>query len=92
MTVRGDKVALSNSGAVFVSAAQASLTGESRAGVLVADRIDGPQVKSGVIIARDIYGNVETQLDTRAALVLGLGLGLGIGLLSALRSIFRSED
>ena len=92
MTVRGDRVELSNSGAVFVSADKASFVEESRAGVLFTNRIDGPQVKSGVIIARDIYGNVETQLDARGALLLGLGLGIGIGLLGALRSIFRSED
>jgi hypothetical protein len=77
---------------VVVLAERASLAGRSRASVLVANRVDGAQLETGLLIARDVYGNVDTQLDGRGALLLGLGIGLGMGLLVALRSMFRSED
>lgn len=92
MTIRADGVTLSESGAFVVSADRASFAGHSRTGVLVANRVDGSEIKSSLLLARAVYGNVETRLDGRGALLFGVGLGLGIGLLAALKSLFPSED
>lgn len=92
MTIRADQVTLSESGAVVVSADHASFDDHSRAGVVIANRIDCPEVRSSLVLAREIHGNVETRLDSRGALLIGLGMGLGISLLASLKSLFRSED
>jgi uncharacterized membrane protein len=47
---------------------------------MIAQTVDMENSNSVVLLAREVYGPVETVLDTRDALLAGLVSGIGIGL------------
>lgn len=105
--VEADKVSMEQSGALCMRAEQATITtstvgvlaGErvsleesSSAGMILAQRVDSPRITTSVLLAGEVYGNVETVVDTRGALLLGLGLGAGLGLLLSLVSLISDRE
>ena len=91
LTLKATHASLSQSGAGILTGEQVSLDETSSAGVLLARRVDGVRVNSGLLLAGEVYGNVETTVDTRGALLIGLGLGIGLGLILSLKSLFQEE-
>ncbi len=92
ITIRAREINLDKSGAVFAAGEVIQLQPGSSASVIAAQRVDGAQIRTGVLLAREVYGNVETAMDTRTGLVIGLGFGLGIGLLLSLKSLFGGKE
>jgi hypothetical protein len=105
--VEADKVSMEQSGALCMRAEQATITAStvgilaservsleesSSAGMILAKRVDCPRVTTSVLLAGEVYGNVETVVDTRGALLLGLGLGAGLGLLLSLVSLISDRE
>ncbi len=92
INLRAQQVTMEQSGAGVLTSDQANLQKDSSAGVIVAKRVEGLQIRTGLLLAAEVHGNVETAVDSRGALLIGLALALGLGLLASLRSLFATED
>ena len=62
---------------------------DSQAGLLVSRQVKGTTIRTGVLLASQVEGQVEAVLDTPRALLAGLAAGLGVGLVSLLGSLLR---
>jgi hypothetical protein len=59
-------------------------------GILAAQEVHAPSLRTSVLIARQVEGNVETLADTRQVLLGGLVAGAVLGLFLLLgRLLFR---
>jgi len=63
--------------------------GDSQAGLLVSRQVKGTTIRTGVLLASQVEGQVEAVLDTPRALLAGLAAGVGVGLVSLLGSLLR---
>ncbi|MGD8848431.1 MAG: hypothetical protein PVF18_01830, partial [Anaerolineales bacterium] len=61
----------------------------SRLGLAVANRAQLDQSAIGVLLAREVDGNVEPLLDTRGALLAGLTSGIVIGTMLLIGNLIR---
>jgi hypothetical protein len=68
--------------AVAVARLQRSTLKQSAAGIVVANGIACDEVRTGVLAAPVVRGEVHTWLDLRTAVAIGVGLALGKALLS----------
>jgi hypothetical protein len=61
--------------------------------VLVVGReVNGANIRSGLLISREVHGNVETLMDSRTALLAGLAGGISAGLVLLVgRLLFRRK-
>jgi hypothetical protein len=77
---RATTVAVQQGGALVVAAENAPIS-EGGALVVAAQQADLNQARVGVLLAREVHGDVTTVLDTRQAAVFGLAAGAAIGVL-----------
>jgi len=61
----------------------------SRAGVLAGGTVHSQDSSSIILLAGEVYGNVETVLDTRGALIAGMAAGMSAGVLLLLGTLLR---
>lgn len=93
-TVHAENVSMETSAAGFVQAAKVSTSGytavlaagsadvhHSAVGYLTARDVHAEDVRTIVLLARNVQGNVTTTLDTRGVLIAGLVGGLFSGLM-----------
>ena len=92
ISLKAQQVRMVGSGAGILTSDHVDLQADSSAGVIIAKRVDGPSINTRLLLASEVYGNVETTVDARGAVVMGLGLGIGLGLILWLGSLFTSED
>lgn len=89
---RAEKLEISNSlaGGIY---AESTLLGEgSQTGILVTGKASGEQIRSVVLIARQVDGNVETMLNTRQVALASVLTGLACGFVIMLGQIlFRKK-
>jgi len=62
---------------------------ESSAGLLVSRQVRSTTIRTGVLLASQVEGQVEAVLDTPRALLAGLAAGVGVGLVTLLGSLLR---
>ncbi len=101
-TIDGGVVHLDQAGAIVVRGANVMLV-ESSAGIAIGDEVqlDGGRAalvaggtvnakgaSTGLLLARQVHGEVSTILDARGALLVGIGGGLMIGLVLLLGGRF----
>lgn len=67
---------------------QGTLKG-SNAGIVVAKSLAADEVRTAVLIAPVVRGEVHTLLDIRSAVAIGFGMALGKVVLSGLRRLGR---
>ncbi len=65
--------------AVVLSATEAKVV-NSAIGMLTAERVEAESIRAGVVLSRQVVGQVETVLDTPRAVVAGLSAGIALGL------------
>jgi hypothetical protein len=65
----------------FVSATNVRAGEVFSAGAVASAKVEAPQVRTGVLIARQVNGNVETWLDARSAALFGAAAGATVGLI-----------
>jgi hypothetical protein len=53
---------------------------DSLSGILVGRQVQGEKIKTSVLLASKVEGEVETTLDTPRALLAGLTAGVALGL------------
>jgi hypothetical protein len=76
---QAERMSLSGvSGAVLAGSVELN---QSHVGVLAGREVRGEQVKSVILLAGRVEGNVTTMMDTRGALIAGLVAGLFTGLM-----------
>lgn len=87
---------VSNAGSLSMDASTAAavlteevVAGNSRIGLTAANRarLDGSSV--GILLARDVEGDVEPILDTRGALLAGMASGFVIGAMLLIGNLIR---
>lgn len=89
LSIRSKKVKMEQSGAGIISGDQIELSDDSTGGVIIAGRVNGPAINTRLLLASEVYGNVQTALDPRSALLFGIGAGIGLGLLLSFRMLFK---
>jgi hypothetical protein len=67
-------------GSVGVVAADTADLNGAQAGIVVANNVQGDSMRSFVLLASQVDGNVETVLDTPRAILSGLVAGVAMGL------------
>jgi hypothetical protein len=89
LSIRAQTIKMEQSGAGIISGEEVELKDNSTGGVIIAGRVNGPSIHTSVLLASEVYGNVQTALDPRSALLFGLGAGIGLGLLLSIKTIFK---
>lgn len=89
LSIRANDVRMEQSGAGIVSSSHVELNKDSFGGLIIAERVDGPAINARVLLASDVYGNVQTAIDMKSAALLGIGIGVGLGLLLSVKTFFK---
>lgn len=103
--VKAEDISLNESGLGFAQAGKLSVSGytgavvagsaevhHGMAGFVAGREVHAQELRTGVLLARTVHGNVNTVLDTRGALIAGLTGGLFAGLMLLLgRVLFRRK-
>jgi hypothetical protein len=103
--VNAGEIVTSQSGVGFAQAEKMSLSGytgavvagsadvhHGAAGFVAGREVHVSEARTGILLARTVYGDVNTVLDTRGALIAGLTGGLFAGLMLLLgRVLFRRK-
>ena len=103
--VNAEYVDLKDAGAMLVRSASATLKDRavgvlyggsielhnSQAQAIVARQVTAPSIRTGVLLASKVEGNVEAVLDTPRALLAGLAAGVAFGLVSVIGKIIRGR-
>ena len=103
--VDAEEILAQESGVGFAQAGKISLSGytgavvagsaeihNAMAGFVAGRDVQVNESRTGILLARTVYGDVNTVLDTRGALIAGLTAGLFSGLLLLLgRVLFRRK-
>jgi hypothetical protein len=79
VVVRGASVMLVESATAIAIGDEVSLDG-TRAALVSGGTVNARGASTGLLLAREVHGEVTTVLDTRGALLAGIGGGLAIGL------------
>jgi hypothetical protein len=79
IVVRGASVMLVESAAAIAIGDEVQLD-STRAALIAGGTVNARGASTGLLLAREVYGEVSTVLDTRGALMAGIGGGLAIGL------------
>jgi hypothetical protein len=101
--VKAEDISLNESGLGFAQAGKMSVSGYTGAvvagcaevhhgltGFLAGREVHANELRTGILLARSVQGDVNTVLDTRGALIAGLTGGLFAGLMLLLgRALFR---
>jgi len=103
--VQAEEVIAQDSGVGFAQAGKLSVSGytgavvagsaeihNAMAGFVAGRDVNVNESRTGILLARTVYGDVTTVLDTRGALIAGLTAGLFSGLMLLLgRVLFRRK-
>lgn len=90
-TVFADQVNIHESLTHLVSAREVHTDGPAVA--IVATAVTGDNIRTGLLISREVHGNVTTTFDARLAVLTGFIAGSVVGLiLLAGRLLFRRKD
>lgn len=92
VSVQAKQVALQQSAAGLINGDEIHLSEDSSAGVIVAQRVNGQEISTQLLLAGEVYGNVKTTLDTVGALLLGIGTGIGLGLVFAIKDLVLNRE
>ena len=79
--VRTETLGMSQSGAGIVYSQTVELRENSQAGLVFARQVSGDRIKTKLLLAGNVDGQVETVMDTRQALLAGIGSGFVLGLM-----------
>lgn len=83
--VLGHQVSLRSCGARMVVAQDRVDMQQSGAALVAANEIEATEVRAGVVIAKEVRGNVRALLDTRAAAIFGAAFGAAFAAIWFLR-------
>lgn len=83
--VLGHQVSLRSCGARMIVAQDRIEMEQSGAALMAANEIEATEVRAGVVLAKEIRGNVRTLLDTRAAAIFGAAFGAAFAAIWFLR-------
>ncbi|MGB9593668.1 MAG: hypothetical protein ACPL7R_05990 [Anaerolineae bacterium] len=83
--VLGHQVSLRSCGARVIVAQDRIEMERSGAALMAANEIEATEVRAGVVLAREIRGNVQALLDTRAAAIFGAAFGAAFAAIWLLR-------
>lgn len=83
--VVGHQVSLQSCAARMIVAQDRVDMQRSGAAVVAASQIEASEVRAGVVLAREVRGNIRTLLDTRAAAVFGAAFGAAFAAIWLLR-------
>ena len=75
--------------AIGVASFERGTIRQSSAGVIIGKSVAVDQVRTGVLIAPVVRGDVHTLLDMRSAVAIGFGMVLGKVVLAAIRGAVR---
>jgi len=75
-------------GAAVAVVSDAAVVDHATAGVLVAREVHGTSLRTGILVAGRVDGNVEAALDTTGAIAAGLAAGLGLGIIWSIARLF----
>lgn len=87
-SIRADEVEISKSAVAFARFENGTLR-QGSAGIVVGRSIAMDEVKTGILIAPVVRGDVHTWLDMRSAVAIGFGMVLGKALLAGARALVR---
>ena len=76
-------------GAALAVVSDAAVVDHGTAGVIVAREVHGTSIRTGILVAGRVEGNVDALLDTSGAIAAGLAAGLGLGLIWSIARMFR---
>lgn len=83
--VLGHQVSLQSCGARMIVAQDRIEIERSGAALMAANEIEATEVRAGVVLAKEIRGNVRALLDTRAAAIFGAAFGAAFAAIWFLR-------
>jgi hypothetical protein len=82
LTGRTEKLEMNNSLALGIYSNETNLEAGSQTGILISNKVSGGQIRTVFLVASQVEGPVETQLDTRqvalASIIAGLVCGIAI--------------
>lgn len=87
-SVAADEMEISKS-AVGLARFEHGTLRQGSAGVVVGRSVAMDEVRTGVLIAPVVRGDVHTLLDMRSAVAIGVGMVLGKALLAGVRALVR---
>ena len=76
-------------GAAVAVVSDAAVIDHATVGVLVAREVHGTSIRTGILMAGRVDGDVDAVLDTTGAIAAGLAAGLGLGLIWSIARMFR---
>lgn len=78
-----------NNASVLAAVAESASLSESSAGIVIGDVVHaGPGSRTGILLAREVHGPVETVLDTERAIAFGVAAGIVISIVLMVRGFF----
>jgi len=86
--IEADEVEISRSAVGVASFGRGTLR-QSSAGVVAGRSVAMDEVRTGILIAPVVRGDVHTLLDMRSAVAIGFGMVLGRVFLAGIRAVFR---
>jgi hypothetical protein len=87
-SVTADEVEISKS-AVGIARFEQGTIRQGSTGVVIGRSVAMDEVRTGILIAPVVRGDVHTWLDMRSAVAIGFGMVLGKTLLAAVRALVR---
>ena len=87
-TLRANDATVSQSAVAVVSVERGTVR-QSGVGVVIAKGVACDEVRTGILVAPVVRGEVHTWLDLRTAVAIGLGMALGQALLGVIGQVAR---
>jgi hypothetical protein len=93
VATRADQIQLEGSLAGGIYSESASLGEGSQAGILVTGKVSGQNIRTVVLVARQVEGPVETMIDTRQVALASVLTGIACGAILLLgQFLFRRKN
>ena len=93
LAARGEQLEINNSLTGGIYADNTNLGEGSQTGILVTGKASGEQIRSVVLIARQVEGSVQTMLDTRQVALASVLTGVACGIVILLgQFLFRRKN
>jgi len=93
LAARSEQLEINNSLTGVIYAKSTSLGEGSQTGILVTGNVSGEQIRSVVLIARQVDGSVQTMIDTRQVALAGVLTGVACGIVLLLgQFLFRRKN
>lgn len=93
LAARGERLEINNSLTGAIYADSTNLGEGSQTGILVTGNVSGEQIRSVVLIARQVDGSVQTMIDTRQVALASVLTGVACGIVLLLgQFLFRRKN